>query len=69
MTERLVAYVRKALRWWRSRSLAAQLVLTNMGVVALWGATTRQLVSFQNGRREAAEQEAVRAGAAVVIAM
>src|SRR6186713_2370123 len=69
MTARLVGSVRKALRWWRLRSLAAQLVLTNVFVVALWAATTRQLVSFQNGRREAAEQEALRAGAAVLIAM
>jgi CHASE3 domain sensor protein len=64
---RVVAYVRAGLRWWRSRSLAAQLFLTNVAVVALWAATTRQLVSFQSGRREFAEQDAARAAAAVLV--
>ena len=63
----LVAYVRTALRWWRSRSLAAQLFLTNVAVVALWAATTRQLASLQSGRREFVEQDAARAAAAVLV--
>src|SRR5919112_1861044 len=67
MTERFVATYRTGLRWWRSRSLAAQLVLTNLGVVLLWAATTRQIVSLQMGRREAAEDAAARAGAAVLV--
>ena len=66
MTARLVAFVRSILRWWRSRSLAEQLVLTNVAVVALWAGTTRQIVSLQDGRRYAAELAAVRAGAAVL---
>ena len=68
MVNRLVAYVRTLPRWWRSQSLAAQLVLTNVAVVALWAATTRQLVSFQDGRRNAADQYAARAVAAVRMA-
>ena len=36
---RSVAYLRMALRWWRSWSLAAQLLLTNVAVVALWAVT------------------------------
>jgi signal transduction histidine kinase/CheY-like chemotaxis protein len=67
MTGRLVATYRPALRWWRSRSLAAQLVLTNLGVVALWAATTRQISSFQDGRRDFAEAAAARSGAAVLL--
>ena len=67
MTAKIVATHRAALRWWRSRSLAAQLVLTNLGVVVLWAATTRQIVSLQSGHREAAENAAVRAGAAVLV--
>ena len=68
MTARLLASFRTALRWWRSRSLAAQLVLTNVGVVVLWAATTRQLASLQDGRREAAVRDAMRAGASVLVA-
>jgi signal transduction histidine kinase len=64
---RPVAYVRTALRWWRSRSLASQLFLTNVAVVALWAATTRQLASLQRGRREFAEQDAARAAAAALV--
>jgi len=64
---RLVAYVRAALRWWRSLSVAAQLFLTNVAVVALWAAATRQLVSLEAGRRESAEQDAARAAAAVLV--
>ena len=67
MTAKIVATHHTALRWWRSRSLAAQLVLTNLGVVVLWAATTRQIVSLQSGHREAAENAAVRAGAAVLV--
>src|SRR3954468_7631030 len=68
MTERLFAWYRTGLRWWRSRSLAAQIILTNFGVVVLWAATTRQIISVQDGRRDAAEVAAARAGSAVVIA-
>ena len=67
MTTRFVAAYRTGLRWWRSRSLAAQLVLTNLGVVLLWAATTRQIISFQDGRRDAAEGAAARASAAVLV--
>jgi signal transduction histidine kinase len=67
MSARLVAGYRDALRWWRSRSLAGQLVLTNLGVVAIWAVTTRQIISHQDSRREAAEQAAARAGAAVLV--
>ena len=67
MTARFVAAVRRVLRWWRSRSLAEQLVLTNVGVVVLWAAMTRQIVSLQDGRREAAELAAARAGTAVLV--
>jgi signal transduction histidine kinase/CheY-like chemotaxis protein len=67
MTTRFVAGYRAILRWWRSRSLAEQLVLTNVAVVVLWAAMTRQIVSLQDGRREAAELAAVRAGSAVLV--
>ena len=67
MMARFVGACRAALRWWRSRSLALQLVLTNVGVVALWAVTTRQIATLQDGRREAAEQAAVRAGSAVLV--
>ena len=67
MTDRLIATFRSVLRWWRSRSLAAQLVLTNLVVVAVWAGTTRQIISLQDSRREYAEQTAVRAGAAVLV--
>ena len=62
-----MAVLGRVLRWWRSRSLALQLVLTNVGVVALWAVTTRQIESLQDGRREAAELAAARAGAAVLV--
>jgi signal transduction histidine kinase len=68
MTGRLRAGLRWVLGWWRSRSLAEQLVLTNVGVVVLWAAMTRQIGSLQDGRREAAELAAARAGAAVLVA-
>lgn len=67
MTERLVWMYTTWLRWWRSRSLAGQLVLTNLVVVAVWAGITRQIITLQDGRREAAEQAAVRAGAAVLV--
>jgi signal transduction histidine kinase/CheY-like chemotaxis protein len=67
MTAGLIATCRWVLRWWRSRSLAEQLVVTNLAVVALWAATTRQIVSLQDGRRAAAEQAAVRSGVAVLV--
>ena len=67
MSARLVARYRGALRWWRSRSLAGQLVLTNLAVVAIWALVTRQIISLQDSRREAAEQAVVRAGAAVLV--
>jgi len=60
---------RLTLRWWRSLSLAAQLVLTNVGVVALWAATTHQIVAYQDGQREAAQREAARASSAVLVAL
>ena len=59
---------RATLRWWRSLSLAAQLVLTNVGVFAIWAVMTQQIVAFQDGRREDAETAAVRAGSAVLVA-
>ena len=40
------------LRWWRSRSLAAQLVLTNSSWWRSGRATTRQIITLQDGRRE-----------------
>ena len=67
MSARLVAGYRAGLRWWRSRSLAGQLVLTNLAVVAIWALVTRQIISLQDSRREAADQAAVRAGAAVLV--
>jgi len=67
MTDRLIATFRSALGWWRSRSLAAQLVLTNLVVVAIWAGTARQIISLQDSRREATERAAVRSGAAVLI--
>ena len=63
----LTALSRTGLRWWRSLSLAAQLVLTNVGVIALWAVTTQQIVRSQNGRREATEIAAVQAGSAVLV--
>jgi len=68
MTARLFSAYRAALRWWRSRSLAGQLVLTNLGVVAIWAVTTRQIILRQDGRRAAAEEAAARAGSAVLVA-
>ncbi|HEX6049101.1 MAG TPA: histidine kinase dimerization/phospho-acceptor domain-containing protein, partial [Gemmatimonadaceae bacterium] len=59
--------VRGTLRWWRSLSLAAQLVLTNVGVIAIWAVLARQIVAFQDGRRDEAEMAAVRAGSAVLV--
>src|ERR1051325_10886409 len=67
MTDRVLATYRSLLRWWRSRSLAGQLVLTNLMVVAVWAGITRQIIALQDDRREAAEQAAVRAGAAVLV--
>ena len=67
MTERPFRAYRTAARWWRSRSLASQLVLTNLGVVAIWAVTTRQVIALQEGRRAAAEQAAAEAGAAVLV--
>jgi signal transduction histidine kinase len=64
---RLVTLYRTGLVWWRSRSLAVQIVLTNVGVVLLWAATTRQVLSFQDARRDAADAAAARAGAAVLV--
>jgi signal transduction histidine kinase len=67
MTARAVTVYRSSLRWWRSRSLAAQLVLTNLGVIGLWAMTTRQITGIQGGQREAAEAEAARAASAVLV--
>jgi signal transduction histidine kinase len=67
MTADLTATYRSVLGWWRSRSLAAQLVLTNLLVVALWAVITRQIIALQDSRRDAAEQAAARAGAAVLV--
>ena len=67
MTEKPFRAYRTAARWWRSRSLASQLVLTNLGVVAIWAVTTRQVIALQEGRRAAAEQAAAEAGAAVLV--
>ena len=67
MTGRFTAVYRWGLRWWRSRTFAAQLVLTNLCVVGLWAVTTRQIMSIQDGAREAAEQAAARAGSAVLV--
>ena len=67
MTERSFSAYRAAARWWRSRSLAGQLVLTNLGVVAIWAVTTRQVIALQDGRRAKAEQAAAAAGAAVLV--
>src|SRR5688500_5792544 len=63
----LNAAVRAVLRWWRSLSLAAQLVLTNVGVIALWAVTTQQIVRSQDGWRDAAEIAAGKAGSAVLV--
>lgn len=63
----LLAGMRRALALWRSLSLAAQLVLTNVGVMALWAATTHQIVADQHRQRDAAESAAVRAGSAVLV--
>jgi signal transduction histidine kinase len=67
MTRRLVALYRTGLVWWRSRSLAVQIVLTNFGVVVLWATTTRQVLSVQDERRDAANTAAARASAAVLV--
>ena len=67
MAERSFSAYRAAARWWRSRSLAGQLVLTNLGVVAIWAVTTRQVIALQDGRRAKAEQAAAAAGAAVLV--
>ena len=67
MAERSFSAYRAAARWWRSRSLAGQLVLTNLGVVAIWAVTTRQVIALQDGRRANAEQAAAAAGAAVLV--
>jgi signal transduction histidine kinase len=67
MTGRTVPAYRTGVRWWRSRSLAAQLVLTNLGVIGLWAATTRQIAGIQAEQREAAEAEAGRAASAVLV--
>jgi signal transduction histidine kinase/CheY-like chemotaxis protein len=67
MTARLTATFRSVLGWWRSRSLAVQLVLTNLLVVAFWAVVTRQIIALQDSRSEAAEQAAARAGAAVLV--
>ena len=65
MTPPIAATRGALLRWWRSRSLAAQLVLTNLAVVAVWAGATRQVLSIQNGRRTAAEEAAAVSAAAV----
>jgi len=67
MTEIAFTAYRAAARWWRSRSLAGQLVLTNLVVVAIWAVTTRQVIALQDGQRADAEQAAADAGAAVLI--
>ena len=67
MNTTLVAWGRALQRWWRSRSLAAQLVLTNLAVVAIWAGATRQILTLQNGRRNAAEQAASVSAAAVLV--
>jgi signal transduction histidine kinase len=67
MTGKPFSAYHAAARWWRSRSLAGQLVLTNLGVVAIWAVTTRQVIALQEGRRADAEQAAVAAGAAVLV--
>ena len=67
MTDRWFSAYRAAVRWWRSRSLAGQLVLTNLGVVAIWAVTTRQVISLQEDRRADAEQAAAEAGSAVLV--
>ena len=67
MIPRFTAMSRRGLRWWRCRTFAAQLVLTNLCVVGLWAVTTRQIMSIQDGAREIAEQAASRAGSAVLV--
>ena len=67
MIPRFTAMYRRGLRWWRCRTFAAQLVLTNLCVVGLWAVTTRQIMSIQDGAREIAEQAASRAGSAVLV--
>ncbi|HTK51827.1 MAG TPA: ATP-binding protein [Gemmatimonadaceae bacterium] len=67
MTEKPFSAFRAAARWWRSRSLAGQLVLTNLAVVAIWAVTTRQVIALQDARRADAEQAAADAGAAVLV--
>jgi len=64
----LASVIRMVLRWWRSLSLAAQLVLTNVGVIALWAVTTQQIVRFHDGRRGASDIAAGEAGSAVLVA-
>jgi signal transduction histidine kinase len=68
MNRRFTDTYRWGLRWWRTRTLAAQLVLTNLCVVGLWAVTTRQVMSLQDGARDAAEHAAARAGSAVLVA-
>ena len=63
----LAAWGRALQRWWRSRSLAAQLVLTNLAVVAIWAGATRQILTLQSGRRNAAEEAASVSAAAVLV--
>src|SRR5689334_18455065 len=67
MNRRFTDMYRWGLRWWRTRTLAAQLVLTNLGVVGLWAVTTRQVMLLQDGARDAAEHAAARAGSAVLV--
>ena len=66
MTTPVPGVRRTVLHWWRSRSLAAQLVLTNFAVVAIWAAATRQVISLQSSRRDAAEEAAALSAAAVL---
>src|SRR4030095_16638999 len=68
MIRRFTAVYRWGLRWWRSRTLAAQLVLTNLCVVGLWAVTTRQIMSIQDCAREGHQQTPVRAASAVLVA-
>jgi len=67
VTARLVSAYRAAVRWWRTTSLAGQLVLTNLGVVAIWAVTTRQIISLQDARQAAAEEAAAHARSAVLV--
>ena len=67
MSSRVAASRRALLGWWRSRSLAAQLVLTNLVVIAIWAGATRQIISIQDDRRGAAEQAAAVSAAVIVV--